>query len=275
MSDFPPDDQQIEPTQEELDLEAQFAPAGDTPSPEASDAGADDAPPEAPAPASTRFDLAGVEVDQREAEAMRDMYRYLVNNEQALRDIDAYMRGEATIAPRKQQAPPPPKEDDLEGVDPAIRARFDEMEEMRRRLESIESSRGEQERAVATTAVGKGMELFQARYGLTDEDMTQLEKEATALAILPQIAQQTGDMIAAVERTLDIAYWQNPTYRDREISRQKEADSQDRKRQNKAGALAGGSGSNPRANQQFDTSTKDGREQATVEAFRAAMNGTN
>ncbi len=274
----PPENEpeQLELSPEELALQEHFeseaAPPSDngpvTDGSEGEDAGDQVDPPASTPPA--RFDLAGQEMALEEAEAMRDMYRFLVSNPDKLRTIDAYMRGEINFEQAQQQVQAP-VEDPLEGLDPALRERFESMEQMQSRLDRIDAERGESARATAASAVAKGMELFQARHGLTDEDMTELEQSAAALGILPQLAQQRGDMIAGVEATLDVAYWQNPKFRDREISRQKQADSQDRRRQQKAGALAGGSGSNPRASQQFDTSTREGREAATVAAFEAAM----
>ncbi len=232
---------------------------------------------------SEELEILGRRLGRQEAQSLVDFYDWVRANPQAAHDIDQYLQGTARIVPQGVQQPAPPtggpgadalgdtEEDDLSEYPEGLKRRLAELDQMKTVVQSYEQDQQTQRFAVAQAAVTRGTENYQTKMGLTDEEIQELSAEAAALNVLQPIAQQRGDMLSAVEETLDIAYWRNPKFREAAFTRMQQQNSETAKRAKKAGSVSGGSGSTPRTTP--PPSTPEDRRSRMLAEIQAAMNG--
>jgi len=245
----------------------------------------------------SRIELMGREWEREQVEGLVEFYDWMAANPQAALDIDRYARGQARIAPLEDPAapqpqvqqvqPPEPVDDSIyDDIDPAIAAKLRKIDELSASTQEIQERQQQAEQAQvqqvsqermsqAQQAVRVGADNFATRMGLDPDTIQALQDEAAELEILPGLARQKGDFVAAVEESLEIAYWRNPKYRDQAIEARVNEQAQERKRTSKANALTGSSGSAPREAPQFDLATEDGRRKAMVADLKASLNDGN
>lgn len=121
---------------------------------------------------------------------------------------------------------------------------------------------------------------FQSQHQLTDEDMTTLRRTAANLNVLQPLmsgidpmtgAPSKPDPLAAVERSLEIAMFSIPEYRNRAFAQTVRRRVEDGRRKQKLGALSGSSGSVPRTTQA--PTTAEGRRDAMVRELASMQAG--
>lgn len=122
-------------------------------------------------------------------------------------------------------------------------------------------------RKAADTAVMN----FQRAHDLADDDMATLRKEAAQLNVVDKYLPTLGP-VAAAEKALEIAFYSNATYREREIERVAKQQRQDSAKKQKLAAINGSSGSVPRS--QPAPTTPEGNRAAMIDAVANMMNGT-
>jgi hypothetical protein len=243
---------------------------------------------EPPAEGPRRVAVLDREFDEHDARALVEFYDWVRQNPQQAMAIDSYLRGEAQLvpqgyqqsqpqqAPQQQQAPPEPEHDDLEDLDPALRDRLRRIDELEQRIQqyeqvSVQERQAQYQQQVAA-AVQRGGQSAQQKYGLTEEEAQELLGEAAALNIVGPLAAQRGDPVVAVEEALEIAYWRSPKFREHALTKMAQQEAESAKRQRKASALSGGSGSVPR-NQGAPSNPTD-RRSAMVNEISQALNGS-
>lgn len=123
------------------------------------------------------------------------------------------------------------------------------------RLGSVESSLTTRQQQEYGATVNRAVASYKTQHSLSDTEIGELREIASRLEVLPSLMKGvdpiTGapvpvDALTAVERALDIAYWNTPKFRDREFQTKVVERAKDTKRKQKAGSLSGSSGSNPR-----------------------------
>lgn len=95
-------------------------------------------------------------------------------------------------------------------------------------------------------AVSAGSEQFAKQYGLSAQELEQLEEAVNQRQMLPAMAARAGSPSQGMFDALEVAYFSNPAFRERELQRQAQVAAQAEQRKANAGALAGASGSAPR-----------------------------
>lgn len=197
------------------------------------------------------IELAGERLTKEQVEGLVDFYRWAKANPEGLAQFDAYLQGQYELVPRgylaarqaTSQQSPRAEEDPFEGLDPKLAATLSQMQS---RLDQVAQMNAQQQ----VVSYAKGVETAAARvkerYGLEDEDMERLTLHTARLQILPALMRQTGDAATAAEQAMELAYWQIPEFRDRELARRSQSTLEQQKRAMKASRLSGSSGSAPR-----------------------------
>ena len=191
------------------------------------------------------------------------------------------------IAAATEVKPDPTPPPDLDLDDPTIRHLYEQhqaqaaiIQELNQRVASHDDFLTRQQHETSESLVNRARASFQQQYELDDTQMERIEQVAAGLQIVPALAQgfnpSTGqyerpDTLAALERALEVAYWSQPEYRDREYQRQMEQRKVDNKRKQKLAAVSGNSGSVPRS--QPAPQTQEGRRQAMIQEVATAMSG--
>lgn len=221
----------------------------------------------------------GRDFDRGEVDALVEFYDWARANPHHAVAIDSYLKGQAQFVPIETGTPAPapaaPSQaevDAFDDLDPAVRAKLDEIDQIKTDLAQVRQEREVRQHAEVQASISRGSETIKSKYGLTDEEVAELHVAAAALNVLPGLAQQRGDMTSAVEETLDIAYWSTPKFRDQAVAKYSQQQNEAQKRQAKASSLSGGSGSVPRAPK--SPSTSEDRKLGMVSAIREAMSET-
>lgn len=122
---------------------------------------------------------------------------------------------------------------------------------------------------------------FATRYELNEADVTHLDGLAARLGVLPQLMSGidplTGlpvknDLTSSIDRALEIAYFTDPNYRQREWDRQANVRRDDAQRQQKLAAVSGSSASVPRTTPA--PTTEQGRRDALLGEVGAMLQGS-
>lgn len=226
----------------------------------------------------------GRQLKRGEAKALVEFYDWARANPGAMQAFDAYLTGQYDLVPKgyvpqqQQQATGPIQqvqteevEDPYEDLPPAVRDKLSKIDEYEQRFAALDQQQQVEQLAVAQTAVQKGTANFQTKFGLTDEDIAELSETTARMGILPNIARERGDMLTAVEEALEVAYWRTPKFRDLAFQRQQTEAAEDLKRQQRASALSGASGSTPRGG--TSPSNPSDRRVAMVNEITQAMRG--
>jgi hypothetical protein len=233
------------------------------------------------------------EFDEADAQALVEFYDWVRNNPQQAVAIDSYLRGQARLVPSdydpagQAQVPagpstPPaePEPDPLDDLDPAVaevlRERLSKVDELSERLQTYEQSyeqaQARQWESQVSSAIQRGQETAATKFGLSQDEVQELMGEAAGMNIVAPLLSQRGDPNAAVDEALEIAYWRSPKFREHALTKMALQEAESAKRQRKASALSGGSGSVPRTDKTPSTSTD--RRSAMVSEIAQAVNGT-
>lgn len=240
------------------------------------DDGADDATvshaPVASAP--SQVDILGREFNEADARSLVEFYDWVKQNPAQAIAIDNYLRGQAQFVPVGQEPakvqPAEPEEDPLEDVDPALRKKLAEIDELRAKVDQYDQQQQTHRANEIENAVSRGKIKAQEKYGLSEEEADELMAIGANMNVVQGIAQQkNGDFVGAVEETLDLAYWNTEKFRDQAVLRFAQQQATEQKRQKKASSISGGSGSVPRTTK--EPSTNEGRREAMVSAIAEAM----
>lgn len=143
-------------------------------------------------------------------------------------------------------------------------------------FQANESIQQQQQRTLVQ--IQSGVETFHSKYeDLTPQELEQLQGAVAQSRIFPGFVQaNNGDISRAMEAALDYAYWQNPTYRTREIEKQyaalEETKKADQTRKTKASSVTS-TGGNGASRTTPPPKTNDDRWAAVAAGLGEAMNG--
>jgi len=199
-----------------------------------------------------------------------------------MRAVDALYSGDYVLVPRDQQpaAEATPTVDPDEQVDPVAHARLTQLESELRETRAQEQARLQreaqevQQRQLAL--VNKAQDTWRSSHSdLTDGEILALREDVANLGILPGLLASKGDLDVAMQSALDIAYMQNPKYREMEINKAMERDREQAvattRRKRKASSLSGSGGSVSRTPP--PANTKESRRDAMVAELRSYTSG--
>lgn len=166
-----------------------------------------------------------------------------------------------------------PDDEDDEVIDPAAHARLQQLEA---ELAEYRQTRITDDQEQARLAVIAGQHSFRDDHQLTDEDVERLSMTVVQMGILPGLAAQVnGNISAAMQRGLEMVYWNDPDMQNREMNlrleRERDEAAEKTKRRRKAGALAGSGGNVSRTTP--PPTDPSSRRQAIADELRQSMNG--
>lgn len=191
----------------------------------------------------------------------------------------------AQDGPTAQRPAPPP----LDLDDPSQRWLYERYMEQEQRLAQVTNAviannrqTATQQEQANTAILNRAFASFKQQHNIDDVEMNQVVNLAGRLNVLPSLLNpidpMTGvprkvDPLSAVEQALDIAYWQIPGLREKEVATIAANKKAAQARKQKAGALSGNSGSAPRRPAPVPTD-EIGRRRAMVETVAQMMSGT-
>lgn len=195
-------------------------------------------------------------------------------------------RAEPIVPQPPQFFSQPPANLDME--DPSIAALWGIVQTQQQQLQAT-AGQVQQNAAAANDRMRQDFEAayvsardgFKGRYELNDQDIAHLDGVATRLGVLPQLLSGvdplTGipirtDPLSAMDRAFEIAYFVDPTYRQREWERQAIQRRTDAQRQQRLQAVAGSPASVPRTTPA--PTTQQGRDQAMLAEVGQMLNGS-
>lgn len=240
-----------------------------------------------------------------EAEQLRQLGQLLQSDPELRAAFAAKLRGEPIpppapfqqpptsepmLPPTQQQFPPAPAQQVPEGLDledPQIKALYDLVQSTRTEMQQQAQTLNQTRQASVAAAEAQAASLYRTaaegfaqRYDLEQTDVDHLSNVAARLGVLTTLSQGidplTGlpvrqDPIAAVDRALEIAYFTDPTYRQKEWERQAKVRREDQQRKQKLAAVQGSSGSAPRTTPA--PTTPDGMRGSMLGEVRQMMSG--
>lgn len=266
--DAAPDEQAPDEPQEPDETGPESEPGESGETPETAPDEPSGPPPESPA-TPTAQDVweyeNGLRIDREQAQVYAEFERFLLENPQVAEAISNAVNAQrAPAAPTAEQTPQspapsaPPEGLDLD--DPAVRILWEELQSQRAATQQVlarhEQQLNNQNQATTESLINRASLEFQKAHSLSNDEMTKVKDAAGRLQVLPSLMQPldpfTGqprrvDPMQAIEKAFDIAYWQMPELRDREMQRVTKQAREDRKRKTKLSALGGSSGSTPRS----------------------------
>ncbi len=212
-----------------------------------------------------------------DAKALVEFYDWVKSNPQQAIAIDSYLKGQATFTPVEapgtpaQPAPAAPAVDEeiFEDLPEVVKQKLTQVDTLQQRIDALDQERAIAHQSEVQGAIARGSASFKDRYSLTDDEITELQQIGAGLNVLQGLAAQKGDLVSAVEETLEMAYWRTEKFRDVAVSKYAEQQAADTKRQAKASSLSGGSGSVPRTPKA--ASTNEDRRLGMVAAITQAM----
>lgn len=187
---------------------------------------------------------------------------------------------QAPAAPEPLIPDPTSLDPDYEPVDPIMAQQLAQMREAINQqnllLQQQLAAQQQTQSATIEQQIMAGAQQFQTQYQLTDEERETLINDAVIAQVLPGIAKSIPDPSLGIQKAMEIAYWQNPTFRQRAIQSEIQQTTQQQTnaavRKSKASVLAGGGGSVPRNNAPAPM-TKQDRQKAMAAEIAASMEG--
>jgi hypothetical protein len=184
-----------------------------------------------------------------------------------------------------RQAPTPTvTPDDDDGVDPYIQQHIqsalapvqEQLAQVNQFVQTEAQRQAQQQRDLVASQIESGTRTFGEKYGLTAEDLTDLETRVVRNQVFPGLFNAfQGNADQAMQAALEQTYWSVPEYRERAIQAQVEqASSQheaDTARKRKASALSGGGGA---VSRETPPPSTQGRQAAMAAELTELMNGT-
>lgn len=217
--------------------------------------------PETPAPSADAWTYDdGLRIDRDQARIYAEFEQFLINNPQVAQAISQTIGAQGEPAKPEPQAPAVPEGLDLD--DPAVRALWNELVAQRdlvaranETLQRHESQLTQQNQSTTESLINNASLQFAKDHDLSETEMKRVRDTAGRLQVLPALISPTDpitgvprkvDPMAAIQEAFNIAYWQLPELREREMQRLTKKQRDDRKRKGKLAALGGTSGSVPR-----------------------------
>jgi hypothetical protein len=125
-----------------------------------------------------------------------------------------------------------------------LRRQQQELEQLRNATIEQSQQRTQQQVVQGLTA---GTESFRSKFTIeNDLEFDRLQGAVASAGIFPAFVQTYGDVAVAIEKALEYQYWQDPTFRERELQRRidatKESQRQHAARQRKAASVTGTGG---------------------------------
>lgn len=220
-------------------------------------------------PPSDSIDLGdGRVIPRAQLEAFAQFDDLVRSNPELGKRISELLQGgvDGPLTPQGPQSSTPPALPELDPVyldDPAIKSLYDfaqstsdRLAQYDQRLSSLDNVVNIQVEAENNAIIERVTTSFQEKYNLNSTEIKSVSDLAGSLNILPGLLNgkdpQSGlpvnrDRSAAVERALEIAYWQHPDLREKEYSRRLDQRVADAKRKQKLAGVSGSSGSVPRS----------------------------
>lgn len=220
------------------------------------------AQPEPEEPSDDFLDLEGTRYPRSQVAAAAQFQQHLVSDPQLQRLITDYLTGSTLIQQEQQQqlqpqpqAPP----EDLDMEDPQMRAIFtliqqqnDQINQLSQGLRVTHEQSVSAQRQQVDAQWKTASTAFAKDHNLEDDEVDRLGQVAARLGVLPQLMQgidpitgapSSPDPIRAFQRSLEIAMFQIPEYRDREFKRSVQSMQQESQKRKLLGAVGGTSGS--------------------------------
>lgn len=233
----------------------------------------------------------GQQLPVQDIEALLEFQAWARQNPQHMQAFGAYLEGQAEFVPKGQeQEEPKPKQDDedWEDLDPATKKQIESLREreaeLERKIQEIQQPLAAMQQqsyadqvAHATKVVNEVKQQFQEQWGLSDEEVNALEREATQAQILPAIRQQEPDLHKAVAATLETAFWRNPNYRQKAMDVELTRSGAAEQRKALASRVSGAGGSTDRGvgfSKGVDQMSEQERRDAMVAEIEESLRGT-
>lgn len=254
-----------------------------------------DEPPEPTEP--TMLDLGdGVQITLDEARTLQGFGQFLRENPEIAGRVAAVLEGgdEASgthTAPTRAPVPtgftPPEPPEGIDLDDPAIAALWNQhvdtlaaqtrMEEMLRQHDDW-INRSSRETLQSLTQEAR--QSYQTEHNLSDAEMAKVYEVAGSLQVLPSLMQPTDpitgvpravDPMAAIKQSFEIARWQIPELREREVQLLVEQRKPEEQRKKKLSSLGGSGGTAPKTKP--EPKTEADRRAAMIEQVAAYQRG--
>lgn len=282
-------------TTPEDDVEPNDGGADDEPGGEEGAGGEDVEGASPPATEPTMLDLGdGVQIALDEARTLHGFGQFLRENPEIAARVEAALRGgeasDTTTAPTPEPVgeftpPEPPEGVDLD--DPAIAALWQQHVDTlawQARTEALirahDNYISQSAQETMQSLANQARTSYQQENNLSDSEMAKVYELAGALQVLPALMQPvdpvTGlprpvDPLAAMKQSFDIARWQIPELREREVQTLAESRSTESKRKKKLSSLGGSGGTAPKTKP--EPTTEAGRRAAMIEQVAAYQRG--
>lgn len=196
-----------------------------------------------------------------------------------LTEIERVIQGQPAGTP----TPPAGLEDD-DNVDPYIQQHIqsalapvqEQLAQVNQFVQTEAQRQAQQQRDLVASQIESGTKTFGEKYGLTAEELTDLETRVVRNQVFPGLFNAfQGNADQAMQSALEQTYWSVPEYRERAIQAQvQQASSQqeaDIARKRKASALSGGGGA---VSRETPPPSAQGRQAAMAAELTELMNGT-
>jgi hypothetical protein len=177
----------------------------------------------------------------------------------AYKQLDARLNTDAALAARFQElfgtadAPEPI-------VDESVAPLYQQLQQLQGQVTSHAQYLAQQQQIEIAATTNRVAEQFKADHTLDTVAYNKVYDHAQSFAnVLQSFMSQGLDRQSALTRTLELAYWDMPEFREAEIARQQSQVRKDNERKAKAGSLSGSSGSLPRT-QKVPTNPQEIRE---------------
>ncbi len=225
-------------------------------------------------------EIDGEKMTRAEARGLVDFRRWAVDHQKEIAEFGEYLEGRLKLVdpnlvppPVPPSTPKPEEEEDLSELPESVRARLGQLDQLKEAVDGLQAQTFDDVRARNLNAVDQAAVAFQNRYGLSNDDMEQLQMETARAGIFPAMVQAAGrDVQRGAEDSFEAIYFRNPKNRQRELDRISKANKEATDRQRKAGKLAGSGGTTPRAPEPTKL-TSDERRAAIIEAIAADQRG--
>lgn len=231
---------------------------------------------------ASKVRVGDADYDQSELESLIEFQRWAQANQDRMAAFAAYLQGDADFVPKQGGSPAPPQGTEGEPPDPyadiddpAVKAKLQDYDQRFAKVDTIWQQEQKRQLVEAESAVTTASDTIKDRYGLDDDTVRELQNEAAQLNIVPALRAQSGDMRTAVEKALDIAYWQNEEFRQGAIETEAFKQATEIERKARAGKITGTSGGTGRPDPANVKDMSEGdKRTAMANMIREAQTGT-
>lgn len=223
----------------------------------------------------------GVSLSRTQLLELHRLSEFIGEGEGSLRQTAAELeqarqRAAAVPAPAAQAPsyvpPAPPEGLDLD--DPTIRTLWDNQVQLAQAFEAQRTELLRRANAEVVDGVERAVTDWNAKYKLSEQDLTNLRQSAAAMNIAPQLESSGKSIYESVVSTLEAAFWSNPNLRNQYLVAQEEstraASAAQKAKERKLASLSG-RGSSTSANKAPAEMSADERKAAMIADLAAAM----